>query len=186
MSFFWPYAIIPTALAGAWVAWESAGVYHKIYTVCKYIAHRHGYQIQNYPKDDPVAVWSPRAAALVTGGVVYWVCRKVIDPILISPSPNRERLFDKLNPADRSRTKLTLRRFWQLVGPATATRATWRELGRVHGFTMLSAGLSLGWALCISPYVQAKVETEFFTPKGDGPVLPPRSYSSAGSEGRMR
>lgn len=182
MSFGWRFACVPAALAAAWAANEAAGVYTKIYTVCKYIAHRHGYRVQQYPKDDPVAVWSPRAAALVSGGIIYWLSRKAIDPILISTAPNRERLFDRLNPADRSRGKLTLRRLWELAGPVTATRASWRELGRVHGFTMLSAALSLGWAICISPYVQAKVETVFFTPKGETLVDVSRPLTSRGDQ----
>lgn len=164
-SSFYRLAFIPAGIAVAWFGNECAGAYRKVRIVAKYIAHRKGYRFDQYPKDDPLATWTPPLLAALTGGAVFFGSKALMDRILLSSRVDQSRLFDRLSASDVARAKLTPARLWKLVGPATATRSSWRDLGRIHGLAMLSGGLALLWGVCIAPVAHVEAEC-MFAPRG--------------------
>ena len=156
-------AFIPAGLTLALLARECCDVYRKIYIVVKYRAHVHG---ARFDADAAPAAWSARALAppatgAATGVATLFVARSALERVLLASvtSASRNRLFDApLSAAELRRARPSLARIWALVGPATATRATWRELGRVHGRALVSLGLAALWAVCVAPVAHAQVE----------------------------
>jgi len=105
------------------------------------------------------------AGAVGGGAATFLAIRWAVDRILLSKKPDRGRLFDTLNKADRSGPPLTLSRTWQLLGPS-ATPATLREFGRSHGLVVVSTLVAAMWAVMVAPYTQARAEC-MFLPRGD-------------------
>ena len=157
-------AIFPASCALAWFASETVDAYRKVYVVSKYVAHRKGYRFDQYPTT-AAALYVPPLAALLSGGLTFRGTRALMDRVLLAGEPDSKRLFDKLSPADYARVRLAPARLWLLVGPATATRASWRELGRVHGLALLSTALAVLWAACIAPVVHSTAEC-LYAPRG--------------------
>ena len=169
-------AFVPAGLALVLLARECGDVYRKIYTVSKYAAFRRGVRFGEgggeaggeaaaaAASSSPARLaraLAPPAAGAAAGAVTLVVARAALERVLlarVTPAA-RTRLFDAaLPPAARAAARPTLARVWALVGPATATRATWRELGRAHGLALTALALATLWAVCVAPLAHAHVE----------------------------
>lgn len=168
-SSFWRLAFIPAGLAGVWFLNECRGCYKKVYVITKYVQHRKGYKFSaedGFPVGDPTAArFVPPVVALLSGMATFYGSKKLMDRVLLSSKPNTSKLFDRLSPADQAKAEFSWKKIWKWIGPETASRTSWRQLGRTHGLAMTSASLALLWAVCISPVVHANVEC-WWAPKG--------------------
>ena len=172
-------AFVPAGLALALLVRECGDVYRKIYTVVKYRAHVHG---ARFDAGAAPAAWSsralaPPAAGAAAGAATLLLARMALERVLLaSVTPaSRKRLFDApLSAVELARARPSLARVWALVGPATATRATWRELGRVHGRALVATGLAGLWAICVAPVAHAQVEAALAPRRSPLPAPAPR------------
>jgi hypothetical protein len=170
MSSFYRLAFIPAAGGVVFFLNECAGCYKKVYVITKYVQHRRGYRFsadEGFPVGDPNAArFVPPTMAFLAGAATFYGSKKLMDKVLLSSKPNTSKLFDKLTPADQAKAEFSWKRVWKMIGPETASRSSWRQLGRAHGLAMTSASLALLWAVCVSPVVQVKVEC-WWAPRGN-------------------
>jgi len=157
------FAFVPLLAGTAWAVSESADAYKRIYVVTKYVAHRRGARFDQYPQDDVLATAIPPLVGLATGAAVFVGAKALIDRILLSRRPNKNRLFDTLTQMERPR--LTMLSAVRMLGPS-ASPSSLRAFRQLHGLQVTSVVLSLLWAVLIAPVAHARVEC-LWAPHGD-------------------
>lgn len=181
----------------AFLAREVVDMYRRIYVMSKYLATREGATFARArvrsPTDKPIdeeevqlrqrqwyAGW---AGAGVSAAASYAAFKYALDRILISAKTTRHksslgvaatsesvRLFDDLSNGN-VRPRITWHAVWTLLGPA-ANREGPRLFVTQYGARMLSATLSVAWALVLAPYFHARAEAAV-APMKDPAALQP-------------